>query len=236
MAVLVTGSHRSGTTWVGRMLALPESVCYVDEPFNVDRRSRWFRTPFDLWFTYVTRENEGSYYRTIERVVGLRYDWRYGLQNCRSLADLRRVARDSARLLQRRWSGQVPLIKDPIAVLSSEWLHERFGVQVVVMIRHPAAFAGSLKTKGWKYPFSHFLRQPLLMADHLGPFEAELREFVEHERDVVDQAALEDHLRRRTQVSRAARRLALRAPRGPGERSTNRLRSAVPATGSGVFG
>lgn len=33
-SILVTGSHRSGTTWVGRVLAMADGVRYVQEPFN----------------------------------------------------------------------------------------------------------------------------------------------------------------------------------------------------------
>ena len=33
-SILVTGSHRSGTTWAGRALALADGVRYVQEPFN----------------------------------------------------------------------------------------------------------------------------------------------------------------------------------------------------------
>ena len=30
--ILVTGSHRSGSTWVGKMLATSPSVNYIHEP------------------------------------------------------------------------------------------------------------------------------------------------------------------------------------------------------------
>ena len=33
-SILVTGSHRSGTTWVGNILALANGTRYVQEPFN----------------------------------------------------------------------------------------------------------------------------------------------------------------------------------------------------------
>lgn len=33
-SILVTGSHRSGSTWVGRVLALSGEIRYVQEPFN----------------------------------------------------------------------------------------------------------------------------------------------------------------------------------------------------------
>ena len=51
--ILVTGAHRSGTTWVGKMLALAPGVGYVHEPFN----PRFSAGRFDRYFTVVTREN-----------------------------------------------------------------------------------------------------------------------------------------------------------------------------------
>ncbi|HUH21151.1 MAG TPA: hypothetical protein VLZ09_04715, partial [Gaiellaceae bacterium] len=55
--ILVTGAHRSGTTWVGKMLALAPGVGYVHEPFN----PRFSAGRFDRYFTVVTRENEARY-------------------------------------------------------------------------------------------------------------------------------------------------------------------------------
>lgn len=70
------------------------------------------------------------------------------------------------------------------------WLAVRFAMDGVVLIRRPAAFAGSLKVKNWRFPFSHFLEQPLLMEAYLYPYEAEIARFAQKEQDVVDQAAL----------------------------------------------
>jgi hypothetical protein len=81
-------------------------------------------------------------------------------------------------------------MKDPIALFSAEWLAKRFDMNVIVLIRHPAAFASSIRRLNWTHRFSHFLNQPLLMQDHLGLFEAEIREFAEHEHDILDQAIL----------------------------------------------
>jgi hypothetical protein len=83
-----------------------------------------------------------------------------------------------------------PLLKDPIALFSAEWLSSRFNMDTVVLIRHPTAFAGSLKAKNWTHPFSHFLKQPLLMNEHLQPFKEEIEEFANNEKDIIDQAAL----------------------------------------------
>jgi len=34
--ILVTGSHRSGTTWAGKMISACPNVGYIHEPFNID--------------------------------------------------------------------------------------------------------------------------------------------------------------------------------------------------------
>ena len=41
--ILVTGSHRSGTTWVGKMLAADSDTAYISEPLNVLHRLGIFR-------------------------------------------------------------------------------------------------------------------------------------------------------------------------------------------------
>ena len=100
------------------------------------------------------------------------------------------MSRDWLRFVRYRRGNAVPLMKDPIAVLSAEWLCDTFDMDVVVLIRHPASFAHSLMRQGLTHPFEHFLAQPLLMRDLLGPFEPELREFAVTPRPVLDQAIL----------------------------------------------
>ncbi len=168
--ILVTGSHRSGTTWVGRILATAPSVAYVHEPFHIHHDPEVCQARFDNWFTYVCAENEDAYREPIARM-------------------LRNARERSEAPWYRRWSIR-PLIKDPIAVFSAAWLASRFATRNVMLIRHPAAFAGSLKENRWGHPFSHFLRQPLLMSHHLQPFADDIRSFARDERDIVDQAAL----------------------------------------------
>jgi hypothetical protein len=77
-----------------------------------------------------------------------------------------------------------------MAVFSAEWIAETFDAQVVVVVRHPAAFASSIKLDGWTHPFSHFSDQPALIEDHLEPFRKEIDAFAREEHDILDQAAL----------------------------------------------
>lgn len=190
--ILVTGAHRSGTTWVGKMLATSPRVYYIQEPFNVDHPPRpgTSRTRMQYWFTYILEENADHYYRDLQDTLACRYDLRAECAALRSSRDVLRMLRDASYATYSRLTHQSPLFKDPIALFSAEWLAKTFDMDVIVMIRHPAAFASSIKRLNWNHDFTHFLQQPRLMEEHLAPFAAEIAEFAAHEHDFLEQAAL----------------------------------------------
>jgi hypothetical protein len=188
--ILVTGAHRSGTTWVGEMLCLSPRVGMLLEPFNPITPPGISSGPFDRFFLYVTEENEGPFVEPLERTLEFRYQLRRQIPKIRSAHSLGRTAQDFSAFTLNRLRRARPLFKDPIAVFSSEWIVSRFDAQPVVLVRHPAAFASSLKRLGWTHKFEHFLDQPLLLRDHLGRFEDEIRDFAERPREIVDQAIL----------------------------------------------
>jgi hypothetical protein len=189
-AILVTGSHRSGSTWVGKMLATSPAVGYVQEPFNLHLKSGICSANFNYWFTYITSENEDRFYESIKDTLCFSYDLKGGFNSVKSPKDLLLRFRDYMNFIKYRTSAARPLLKDPIALFSAEWLASKFDMDVLVVIRHPAAFASSLKIKNWKFPFSHLLNQPLLMRDHLSVFEDEIKKYTTQEQDIVDQAIL----------------------------------------------
>jgi hypothetical protein len=188
--ILVTGSHRSGTTWVGRMLAVSPGMGYIHEPFFPRRWPGWVREPFPHVFQYVTDENEAPYADRIEQVLAFRYPFRNVLR-VRNARQAVQVAEEAPFALWHRLRRDRPLLKDPMALMAAEWLAERFGAQPVVMIRHPAAFAGSLKRLDWPpFDFGNWAEQPLFLRDLAGPYEAEIRGFASGGRDLIDQAIL----------------------------------------------
>jgi hypothetical protein len=174
--ILVTGAHRSGTTWVGKMLAHSPSVHYIHEPFNIDYSPCKIKP--DYWFQYITRQNEHPMYQQIERLVTPRPS-----QKPKGIKQL-------LHFFNPIPGQQRVLIKDPIAVFSVEWLAQRFNMDVVIMIKHPAAFVGSIRERNWTHDFNHFLKQPLLLEEHLGPFKEEILKFTQKEYDIIDQAIL----------------------------------------------
>lgn len=188
--ILVTGSHRSGSTWVGRMVAKCPSIGYIHEPFNPAHRPGICGAYFHYWFTYVSDENSLFYFDHIKKCLNFKYQLVKELKVIKSTKDFVRLLRDFSRTFAYRALNKRPLVKDPIAAFSAEWLAESFNMDVIVLIRHPAAFAGSLKEACWSYPFSHFLQQPLLMEHHLYNYKSEIEEFTRESKDIIDQAIL----------------------------------------------
>jgi len=190
--ILVTGAHRSGTTWVGRVLAASTSppLGYLWEPFNPRHRPGTFPVRFPRYFEYLCAENGGPYVEPMTATLRFRYRPGAELRSLRSPKDAARMGRDWARFARDRRQAAAALVKDPIALFSSEWLAETFGMRVVVMIRHPAAFAVSIRRRNWRHRFGDFLDQPLLMRDFLGPHEVRLRAAAERRPDILDEAIL----------------------------------------------
>jgi hypothetical protein len=188
--ILVTGSHRSGSTWVGKTLAASPEVGYIREPFGVHHRQGVLDVRFPYWFPYISEENEGPYLEPMRAMLAFRYRTGAGLAAVRAPRDAALVAHDLREFARFRRRRARPMLKDPIAVFSAEWLADRFDMQVVALIRHPAAFASSLKRYRWTHPFGDFLAQPLLMRDLLSRYEDEVRRFAEREHEIVDQAIL----------------------------------------------
>ncbi len=191
-SILVTGAHRSGTTWVGKMLAASGQLAYISEPLNVHHRPGVFRTPVDHWYTYICEDNENQYLPALRDTAAFRYHLGAEIRSLRSTRDFLRMGRDWWTFTNGKLRRQRPLLKDPFALFSAGWFAERLNYQVVIMVRHPAAFASSLKRLGWQFDFSNLLAQPLLMRDWLEPFRADMDTAI-HERpndDIIGQGAL----------------------------------------------
>lgn len=188
--ILVTGSHRSGSTWAGDSLALAPHTGYIHEPFNVDIKPGVVVTPFKTWFQYIGEENADHYSEMLRRAIYFRYPLGSNIARARTVRLVAKIARDQGVSLLHKIRNDTPIVKDPIAVFSADWLSKTYDMNVLVMIRHPAAFCSSLKIKNWKFDFNNFLDQPLLMDKYLSVFEKEICEYAKNEKDIIDQAIL----------------------------------------------
>jgi hypothetical protein len=151
------------------MLCQSGEAAYLHEPFCPARSPGWLTEPLPFWFMYLTDENAQSYESALERVMQLRYPVARSPAAARSPQALARQLPELARSLVYRARRLRPLLKDPFALFSAEWLADRFGAQPVILIRKPVAFVSSIKKLNWGFDYErNWLGQPLLMRDHLG--------------------------------------------------------------------
>jgi hypothetical protein len=184
--IVVTGSHRSGTTWVGRMLCLSGEAGYIHEPLNPVRRPSWMRHRVPYWYVYITEDNEHLYKTDLERAMAFRFP-AGNLLRIRKPEQAGMLLSDFGRSVRPRISNARPLLKDPFALFSAAWMERRYDADVVVTVRNPVAFVGSIKRLNWQFKFKTLLSQGALVQDWLYPYENEMRRCRDEDVDVVDQ-------------------------------------------------
>lgn len=167
--ILITGSHRSGTTWVGKMISLSWYTFYIEEPFN----RCYDHISHDLLpqqFYYIPSQVKALPLKaTMDEILALHkpfnsLEFRYKLNRKIRLF----------KYTRKIWGLPRPLLKDPIAVFSSAWLAKTYDMSVICLIRHPAAFVTSLIKAKWSAEFDSLLAQPNLIEDYLHPFKHEM--------------------------------------------------------------
>lgn len=149
-SILVAGTARSGTTWLGDLIASQIRCRILFEPFNPNLvpEYRGFR-----YFQYM----------------------RPGTENAEFCAFARKVFTGEIR---NRWIDhqneqifpKYRLIKEIRANLALKWLHDHFPqVPIVFLIRHPCAVVLSRIELGWATDkdIKPFLSQPSLVSDYL---------------------------------------------------------------------
>jgi len=172
--ILVTGAHRSGTTWAGRMLAADADTAYISEPLNALHRPGVFKARVKHWYKYICEENEQEYLPAFQSLLEFDYHLMDEIRSLRSRKDFFRLGRDFMIFYNALERGQRALLKDPFAVFSVPWFAKRLNCRVVITVRHPAAFANSLERLGWSFDFKNLLEQPLLMRDHLEMYREQM--------------------------------------------------------------
>jgi hypothetical protein len=159
--ILVTGSYCSGSTWIGRIIRNAPKVRYIHEPFNILPQRPY--TPFKFWFEHLT---ENTHIVKQNQVLGFIKTFIYERMPNRTV------------------------LKDPMAVMSAEWLYKNLDCDVIISIRHPAAFVASLKVRNWYFDFNNFLNQKELMSSYLYGFESEISDYAANPPDLVSQGIL----------------------------------------------
>lgn len=189
--ILVSGSHRSGTTWTGKILATDNSVDYIDEPFNLNH-NKIIDTPLVYWYEYVSENDSPERIKAFESYLdrNLKFRLKNYINDLQKAKSIKQAAKFSY-IYYKKISKPRKLIKDPIALMSAEWLVKRYNLDVLLLVRHPAAFVASLKVKDWKFDYFNFANQPLLVSEKLQKYKSQIDFFVENpNQDIVKQGIL----------------------------------------------
>ena len=203
--ILITGSHRSGTTWVGNIIRNLPRIYYLHEPLTPNSITRGlFNT--EIWYKYYDPEKE---YENIETILNELFSGSYpfkamfNFKNSLPHTDYRNPNgindgkidlkyfkwRINAYIDSKRLNKKeiIPLIKDPIALTAAEWIYHKWNSKNVVLIRHPAAFVSSLIRLNWRFNFENFTKQPDLIDRFLGPYRSQINN---PPKDFISEASL----------------------------------------------
>ena len=175
--VLITGTHRSGSTWVGDIISSSHRIQYIQEPLhphNTINRFLWGHK-IDHFYTHITDYNCAQWESYFNQILCFRPHILSSIISSKNSKDLVSVLKNIVKLTNARFQGCIPLLKDPYALLAAPWLAKRFNLHVIVLIRHPAAFVASLKRMGWNPDFDFIFKQPTIIRDFLDSYEIGIR-------------------------------------------------------------
>ncbi len=129
----------------------------------------WLRERPETQYLFLPPEAENAYEQDLVRIAALRPPLQTLLRRSRDPRDVVRAIEQVVRAGAVRRRGGRAIIKDPFALLMAEWIDARTAADVIVCVRHPAAFASSIKRLGWRLDERWLLSQDGLMADELAP-------------------------------------------------------------------
>jgi len=154
---LVTGSGRSGTTWLAELLLANRPARYMFEPFHPFRSKESGILGGRRYIPPETRD--AGLEAQLEKILrgGIHNPW---------------VNRLNRRVLSRH-----RLIKCIRVNLMLRWIHRLHpDLKIIYIIRHPLAMANSYTELNMRPPMEEYLRQPDLIRDYLAGMEKRFRE------------------------------------------------------------
>ncbi len=153
--ILVTGSGRSGTTWLGNIIGSCSGFLSLFEPFNYKYVPQINTSSLRPYIRPDSKEHRLD--KTIEDVLlgKIRNKW---------------ILSENRRNVTWRI-----IVKEIRANLFLGYLKKRFKNPIIFTTRHPCAVVLSRMKKKWETHLDTFLDQQELMEDYLYPFEGLIR-------------------------------------------------------------
>lgn len=166
--IFLTGTPRSGTSWISKIISLSDDILYWREPYNPANVSLMKQQ-----FYYLKNDMEDISYKKFTDLLfkGMFTGFSFDYTDKKQMKKLNRRHRH--------------LIKDPTAPFILDWITSKYDLDVVIVVRHPAGFVSSIIKLGWNVDFNIFLRQERLLADLIGPYKQLLVKYNYRKMDVA---------------------------------------------------
>ncbi|QXE90919.1 sulfotransferase domain-containing protein [Geomonas subterranea] len=151
--IIVAGSGRSGTTWLGNVIA-GDDRRIIFEPFECRRVAEFAELGMRPYFSPA--EAQPQWHSKVEALFSGRIgnEW---------------TDQDRKRLDPERDTGGV-VIKEIRANGMLAWLSNNFPCRIVYLVRHPYAVIASRVKQQWDSHIEAYLCQPRLVQDFLEPY------------------------------------------------------------------
>ena len=188
--ILVTGLHRSGSTWLASILGASPELGYIREPFHPSHPPGVFRITNFSWYHYVDETQRDEFRSAYRDMLDFKYSFGHELATIRTPRGIGRLVRDTCWTTRNRLKGVRPFVKDPFCIFSAQWLAQEFGMNVGLLIRHPAAFVSSCLRLNWNFTFNNLLEQKSLCNELLADFVDDMQRAESESYDPVKRCSL----------------------------------------------
>lgn len=190
-SVIVTGTHYSMSTLVGRILGAAETFNLIHEPLNHERPLGYATVPTSHWYEYFGADRST---RLAEMLVDIQFgrntirEAMIRTARIRSGRDVLRIGKFTRTGLRHATQPKRAVFKDPFLCFSARQLQENYRLWVVMTVRHPCGFAESLARRGIGFDFNDLLQPELL--DAMPEIAEEIARYAHETQPVLQQAAL----------------------------------------------
>ena len=179
--VLVTGTPRSGTTFLGKILSFPLTVNYIWEPFNKN-----YRLGIPDYYPYLSDNSSQDKFKVYDKIINDTIN----LKNLTPVVIInkgdgiikRKVKKIGINKTTYLWykkpiikkyllNPKTTVYKDPIGIYLSQYLIEKYDFKIIGVIRHPAAVISSRENLKWRFNFNWWKQQKELYDDLYSKFD-----------------------------------------------------------------
>jgi hypothetical protein len=153
---LISGSPRSGTTWLAEILGTSPGVNYIKgEPFNPGVSKALFGIHWDDWYPDLSSAQRQLLNIQLPNAFNLKWSFKlltHRLSWAFKYGNSKDVFRTFKYLLLAQ-NKKPSLVKDPMALFTLEKLQDVFQPKTIIIVRQPAAFVYSMKRLNWGFSF-----------------------------------------------------------------------------------